>query len=59
MPKKHTLYRDDPIPLRVEEPTNSTGGVVGTGDDKTVWKKKKKKSKVLRRKRLKGNYRKT
>ena len=37
-------------------PTNSTGpAVVGTGDDKTTWKKKKKKkSKVL--KRLKGTY---
>lgn len=39
-----------------DAPTNATGtDVVGTGDDSTVWKrKKKKKSKVI--KRLKGTY---
>ena len=39
-----------------EAPTNVTGAaVVGTGDDKKTWKrKKKKKSKIL--KRLKGTY---
>ena len=36
-------------------PTNSTGAaVVGTGDDKEVWKRKKKKSKIVRR--LKATY---
>ena len=35
-------------------PTNATGpAVVGTGDDKTTWKRKKKK-KVWKRKKLKG-----
>jgi hypothetical protein len=38
-----------------EAPTNATGGsVVGTGDDKEVWKKKKKKSKIV--KRLRATY---
>lgn len=38
-----------------DAPTNATGSaVVGTGDDKEVWKKKKKKSKIV--KRLKGTY---
>ena len=43
-------------PFEEDAPTNSTGpAVVGTGDDKTTWKrKKKKKSKIL--KRLKGTY---
>ena len=38
-----------------DAPTNATGpAVVGTGDDKTVWKRKKKKSKIV--KRLKATY---
>ena len=38
-----------------DAPTNATGSaVVGTGDDKKTWKRKKKKSKIL--KRLKGTY---
>jgi len=38
-----------------DAPTNATGSaVVGTGDDKTVWKRKKKKSKIV--KRLKATY---
>ena len=38
-----------------EAPTNATGGaVVGTGDDKEVWKRKKKKSKIV--KRLRATY---
>ena len=38
-----------------DAPTNATGSsVVGTGDDKTTWKRKKKKSKIV--KRLKGTY---
>ena len=38
-----------------DAPTNATGAaVVGTGDDKTTWKRKKKKSKIV--KRLKGTY---
>ena len=40
-----------------DTPTNATGSaVVGTGDDKETWKRKKKKSKILKRKRLKGTY---
>jgi len=38
-----------------DAPTNATGSaVVGTGDDKTTWKRKKKKSKIV--KRLKATY---
>ena len=38
-----------------DAPANATGGaVVGTGDDKTTWKRKKKKSKIV--KRLKATY---
>ena len=38
-----------------DAPTNATGGaVVGTGDDKTTWKRKKKKSKIV--KRLRATY---
>jgi len=38
-----------------DTPTNATGSsVVGTGDDKKAWKRKKKKSKIV--KRLKGTY---
>jgi len=38
-----------------DTPTNATGSaVVGTGDDKTTWKRKKKKSKIV--KRLKATY---
>ena len=38
-----------------DAPSNATGSAVaGTGDDPVTWKKKKKKSKVL--KRLKGTY---
>ena len=38
-----------------DAPSNATGGaVVGTGSDKSTWKKKKKKSKI--HKRLKGTY---
>ena len=38
-----------------DAPTNATGSaVVGTGDDKTVWKRKKKKSKIV--KRLRATY---
>ena len=41
--------------FKEDAPTNATGpAVVGTGDDKKTWKKKKKKSKIL--KRLKGTY---
>ena len=40
-----------------DAPTNSTGSaVVGTGDDKTVWKRKKKKKTETVKKRLKGTY---
>ena len=38
-----------------DAPANATGGsVVGTGDDKEVWKRKKKKSKIV--KRLRATY---
>lgn len=41
-------------PFKEDVPTNATGpAVVGTGDDKTTWKKNKKK-KVWKRKKLKG-----
>ena len=41
--------------FKEDAPTNATGpAVVGTGDDNKTWKKKKKKSKIL--KRLKGTY---
>jgi hypothetical protein len=40
-----------------DAPTNATGGaVVGTGDDKTTWKRKKKKKTETVKKRLKGTY---
>ena len=40
-----------------DAPTNATGSaVVGTGDDKEVWKKKKKKKTETIKKRLKGTY---
>ena len=40
-----------------DAPSNATGGaVVGTGDDKTTWKRKKKKKTETVKKRLKGTY---
>jgi len=40
-----------------DAPTNATGSaVVGTGDDKTTWKRKKKKKTETVKKRLKGTY---